>query len=142
MLSCGINLDISQVRFGVLRLLALPLVPLKEKVKISAVWALFTSQHTLNSASVQTAIRTLPRPHTAIGTQSLPAKSGRAGKEETSYGADFSSTIASARPMHRIGAHVFGNDPANDAYYNRKEHGTYLLREALSQKPGKAPSWA
>ena len=55
---------------------------------------------------MQTAVRTLPNPHTATGTKSLPSKSRPTGKEETSYGAQFSSTLASARPLHRIGAHV------------------------------------
>lgn len=90
---------------------------------------------------MQAAVRTLPRPHSAVGTQCLPCKSRASGKEDTSYGADFSSTTASGRPMHRIGAHVFGNDAYNDMYYNRTERGTYLIREAISQKPGKAPSW-
>lgn len=101
-----------------------------------------TRAGSLRQQLATTAVRTLPRPHTAIGTQSVPSKSRPTGKDQTSYGASFSRNIQSARPMHRIGAHIFGNNPEHDPYYNRTEHGTYLLREAISQKPGKAPSWA
>lgn len=72
---------------------------------------------------------------------SMPSTSRPSGKEATSYGADFSQP-STKRQLNRIGNHVFGMDPAHNPYYNWTEHGTYLLREAITQKTGKLPPWA
>jgi hypothetical protein len=44
--------------------------------------------------------------------------------------------------MNRIGGHVFGMDPEHNKYYNRTEHGTHLIREALNQRQAALPRWA
>lgn len=88
---------------------------------------------------VQAAMQAWPAASTAARPQTapVPAKGRPSGKEATTYGANFST-----QTVHRIGNHVFGVDPSNNPYYNRREHGTYLLREAMTQKSSNLPSWA
>ena len=57
----------------------------------------------------------------------------------SSYGSAFAPL---SQRSHRIGGHIFGPDPAHDKYYNRTEHGTYLVRDALNQRTGGLPAWA
>ena len=85
---------------------------------------------------VQTLPRTSPqRPSTAATLGRLKAQ----GRNE-STGNSFVST--GLQGSYRLGAHVFGPDPEHNKYYNRTEHGTYLIREALNQRTGSLPAWA
>jgi hypothetical protein len=90
-------------------------------------------------------VRSLPaRPATAAGAlQSSLSKLQITRQDATTYGAEYGlQSSLSKRPVQRIGNHVFCMDPQHNPYYNCTEHGTYLLREAISQKNGKRPAWA
>lgn len=84
---------------------------------------------------LQAAMQAWPAAESRQQTAAVPAKGRPTGKEATTYGATYATGT-----VHRIGNHVFGVDPSNSPYYNRKEHGTYLLREAITQKNSKLPS--
>eukprot|EP00892_Ulva_mutabilis_P001205 jgi/Ulvmu1/11085/UM007_0267.1 len=85
----------------------------------------------------QAAMRTWPAATARPQTAPAPSKGRASGKDATTYGATFSTGAS-----HRIGNHVFGLDPSNNPYYNRREHGTHLIRQAITQKSSKLPSWA
>lgn len=84
---------------------------------------------------LQAAMQAWPAAETRPQTAPVPAKGRLSGKDATTYGATYKTGT-----VHRIGNHVFGVDPSNNPYYNRKEHGTYLIREAITQRSSKLSS--
>jgi len=84
---------------------------------------------------VQSMAKSWPgRPSTAATLGKLQAQ-GRNGAGDATQFRD-------GDRVNRIGGHVFGMEPERSKYYNRTEHGTYLIREALNQRTGTMPSWA
>jgi hypothetical protein len=90
----------------------------------------------VTSGDVQAVARSWPsRPATAAAAE--PGKLSASSKLATTYGSTFRGS-----QLHRIGNHLFTEDPAHNKYYNRTEHGSFLIREALNQKNAKLPAWA
>ena len=75
----------------------------------------------------------------AMARPSMAATLGRL-QAPKSNGAAEATTLRSGDAVNRIGGHTFGMDPEHSKYYNRTEHGTYLIREALNQRTGTLPA--
>lgn len=71
---------------------------------------------------------------------SMAATLGKLTAQARSGAAESATSFRSGERVNMIGGHTFGMDPERSKYYNRTEHGTYLIREALNQRSGTVPS--